>query len=315
MRYIVLLALALALSTTPAFAMPDPQTIHITVSKYNDLSVDGDVFYLVEYTLLYDVTPEYAISQAWLGRLIDYNGLGQLGSTQPYSGGGIPDLGYSDGVYGFYFPSDPGSTGTIRITLGGNPSFTPTPAGVFTTDIASKPASDLASDIRAIAMRLQDVWDVSLLTTAAPSQFTVDGESYFSVALPAITKLVPGLFVLSSIDFDNPEFEFDPEYGESKQGTWDDTPLGNTFVALADSTKLSVTVVKFCVAFVLAVLAAVAVGRVQTPFTGTMQIWAAYLVLVGGFLTGLVIAPVIGLLTILVIVTTGYIFFLQRSSA
>jgi hypothetical protein len=76
-------------------------------------------------------------------------------------------------------------------------------------------------------------------------------------------------------------------------------------------------VARFIVAMLLAGLAAFLVGRAlpNTDFTSTAQIWTGYLVLMGGFWIGLVNIATLGIITVLCVLATATVMFLQRASS
>jgi len=305
-----------------AFALADPDAIQIeSVNRYDDVAVVGDAFFLVEYTLNYTVLPDESISQGWLGRLIDVGGSGQLGSLQPFSGGAIPDLGYSRGTYGFYFDVEPTITGTLRVTLEGNPSFTPFPTGTFLESITQRDAADLAPDLRDLALRFEDIWDVDLISPlfGGINRYTEIGEEYFASALPNLRNVAPDMFILQSITPGVPDRAFDTTYTDTRRALFDGTTVKTGFAQLAIFLNISETVARFIVALVTAVTIAYLVGRLPMisvlGFASTMQIWVVYLVMMGGFWLGMVNAQTLGIMTVIALMATTVVFFLQRTSA
>lgn len=319
---LALILMALSLIPGTAIALADPDVIQIeTANRYDDVAVAGDMFILVEYTLLYNTLPTESISEGWLGRLIDVGGAGQLASQQPFSGGAIPDLGYSRGVYGFYFTVEPTITGDLRVTLEGNPTLSPTPDGIFTEAITQRNASDLANDLRIIALRFEDIWEVDLVSPlfGGVNRYTEDGEEYFVSALPNLRAVAPDMFVLHSVTIKTPNRTFSNNYANSREALFDGTVFATGLNFLAIFLNTSETVARFLVAFVFtAVVVFVIIRRVpgvtETGFSSTLVIWTAYLCMMGGFWIGLVTAATLGILTVLAIMVTAVIFFLQRTS-
>jgi hypothetical protein len=302
------------------WALADPDTILLeSINRYDDVAVSGDMFILVEYTLEYAVLPTENVSEGWLGRLIDVGGTGQLASVQPFAGGNIPDLGYSRGAYGFYFAEEPIISGTLTVTLEGNPSLSPTPAGLTSDSITQRDASELAEDLRAQALRFENIWDVDLISpvSGGVNRYTIDGEDYFSSALPNLRNLAPDLFILQSAQPDVPEREFDTAYTDAREALFDGTPMNTGFESLGSFLNVPEAVARFIVAMLLAGLAAFLVGRAlpNTDFTSTAQIWTGYLVLMGGFWIGLVNIATLGIITVLCVLATATVMFLQRASS
>lgn len=304
------------------FALADPDTIRLEqITRYDDVAISGDMFILVEYTLEYAVLPTENISQGWLGRLIDVGGSGQLASVQPFAGGDIPDLGYSRGAYGFYFQDEPAITGTLRVTLEGNPSLSPTPTGIFSESVIQRSAADLAPDLRAMAIRFEDIWNVDLISpvSGGVNRYTSSGEHYFSSALPNLRNLAPDMFTLQSVQMDVPDRTVDTVYTNGRIALLDGTPLDSGFESLADFLNVSEAVARFIVAFALAIAVAALVGRAEwikeAEYATTLQIWCGYIVLCGGFWLGLVTIQVLGLLLVIPIVVMAIQWNLNRTGA
>jgi len=311
--------IVVALPLGPAFALADPDIIRIeSINRYDDVAVAGDAFFLVEYTLEYVVAPNESISQGWLGRLIDVGGAGQLAAVQPFSGGDIPDQGYSQGAFGFYFPVEPTVTGTLRVALEGNPALSPTPIGIFRETITQQNASDLATDLRDQALRLEDVWAVDLISPLfdGVNRYTSRGEEYFSSALPNLRNLAPDLFILQSVTPDVPDRSFDTTYTDARYAVWDGTFIKTAFENLATFLNVTEVVARFIVALLIALAVAVGIGFAKgvqgTEYAVTLQIWSGFVVLLGGFFLGLVTVQVIGVMLSIPVVIMSVQWFLNR---
>src|SRR3989304_1232196 len=140
-------------------ALADPTVIAIEqVRRYTNVETSGDALFVVHYDLEYTVPPAEPISGGWIGRVLDVGGAGQLASVAPISTGVIPLDGYDHGIYSFYFATAPVPTGTLTITLEGNPGLSPTPTGITTTSIEDRTASELVGDMRLMALHFQALW-------------------------------------------------------------------------------------------------------------------------------------------------------------
>ena len=305
-----------------ALALADPDVIRLeSINRYDDVAVSGDAFFLVEYTLEYVVAPNESIAQGWLGRLIDVGGSGQLAAVQPFSGGDIPDQGYSRGTFGFYFQIEPTVTGTLRITLEGNPALSPTPVGIFSESITQQSASNLVIDLRAQATRLEDVWAVDLILPSSDgvNRYSLAGEEYFTSALPNLRNLAPDLFVLQSITPEVPDRSFDTTYTDARFAIWDGTFLATGFQDLATFLNVSVVVARFFLALLIALTVAVLMGRVngikETEYAITLQIWSGYLIMFAGFFLGMVTVQVLGVMLVIPIVIMAVQWNLNRTGA
>jgi hypothetical protein len=305
------------------FALADPDVIRLeSITRYDDVAVTGDMFILVEYTLEYVVLPNENISQGWLGRLLDVGGAGQLASVQPFAGAAIPDLGYSRGTYGFYFATEPTITGTLRVTLEGNPTLSPTPAGLTSDSITQRAAADLAPDLRAQAIRFEDIWNVDLVSpiSGGVNRYTqINGEEYFSSALPNLRNLAPDMFVLQTRTLEVPDRSFDTTYTAGRFAIWNGTPIQTAFQNFATFLGTSETVARFVIALFFAVLIAAIVGLSEavreTDFTIAIQIWVGYLVMFCGFWLGMVTVQVLGLMLVIPVVIMAVQWNLNRTNA
>ena len=214
-----------------ALADPDPPSIE-QVRRYTNVETSGDALFVVHYHLTYTVAPAEAISEGWVGRILDVGGAGQLSSVAPQSTGIIPNDGYDHGIYSFYFATAPVPTGTLTITLEGNPALVPTPAGITTTSIENRAASDLAGDMRLLAVHFEQFWvatpAVEVITFAGGvGRFTDDGGNYFIGAIPNLVNYAPTLFSLGFIqpDPDAHLDSVDTTFQTARDSFWNNTPL------------------------------------------------------------------------------------------
>jgi len=215
----------------PVRALADPDVIVIEqVRRYTNVETSGDALFVVHYDLEYTVPPAEPISEGWIGRVLDVGGAGQLASVAPISTGVIPLDGYDHGIYSFYFATAPVATGTLTITLEGNPGLSPTPTGITTTSIEDRTAADLVGDIRLAAMHFEAFWTpaADLITFAGGvGRFTDDGGNYFISAIPNLTNYAPTLFSLGFIQPDPNEHIDAPDgtFQTARDNFWNNTPL------------------------------------------------------------------------------------------
>ena len=303
-----------------AFALADPDIIRLElINRYDDIAVTGDVFFLVEYTLEYVSPPNESIAQGWMGRLVDVGGSGQLAAVQPFAGADIPDQGYSQGSFGFYFPVEPTVTGTLRILLEGNPALSPTPVGIFSDSITQQDASELVGDLRAQGVRLEDVWAVDLISPVAGgvNRYTLAGEEYFSSALPNLRNLAPDLFILQSVIPGVPDRPSDSTYTTARFNLWDGTPVKTGFENFATFLNTSEVVARFVIILVVAVAVAVGIGFAEgikgTEYAVSLQILSGFLMMFLGFWLGMVTVQVLGTMLSIAVVVLVTQWFLNRA--
>lgn len=227
------LGLIALLSDKPAYALANPDVINIEqVRRYTGVLTSGDALFIVHYHLEYNVLPAEPISEGWIGRVLDVGGAGQLASTAPQAVVLIPNTGYDHGVYSFYFATAPVPTGTLTITLEGNPALVPTPAGITTTTIENRAASDLVGDLRLLAVHFENTWfpggilDVITFTSGA-GRLTEDATTYFTAAIPNLANYAPSLLSLGFIQPDpNAHIDSpDTAFQTARDNFWSNTPF------------------------------------------------------------------------------------------
>lgn len=225
--------LAITMQEPAVHALANPDVISIEqVRRYANVEVSGDALFIVHYNLAYTIPPAESIAQGWIGRVLDVGGAGQLASVAPQTGGVQPLLGYTHGMYSFYFAVAPLPTGTLTITLEGNPGLSPTPVGITTTSIENRAFSDLAGDMRVLALHFETFWvatpAIDLITFAGGvGRLTDDGGDYFLAAIPNLVNYVPTVFSLGFIQPDPAAHvdAVDGTFQTARDNFWSNTPL------------------------------------------------------------------------------------------
>ena len=262
LRWWWLLGILSLCQRSPAFAAPsllaNPNVISIEqVRRYTDVSAVGDALFIVHYNLEYTVPPTESITEGWIGRVLDIGGTGQLASVAPQAHQLIPARGYDHGIYSFYFATAPVATGTLTITLEGNPGLTPTPTGITTASIENRTASDLVSDMRLLGLHLGAVWPADVITfIGGVARFTSAGEEYFLAAIPNLVQYAPTLFTLGFIQ-PSPENHVDtpdPTYQTARDSFWAGTPVRNFTIAWGAYIGLPRTIFETIIVLILAVV-------------------------------------------------------------
>ena len=263
-RHILLRVTAVALVTvgillatvTPAFAT-DPPTSTPTISdiKANVYLIEsGDVLIYGLYNIPYDVLdlPEDKADETYMIRLIDTDGVSQLGVVVPFP---QFDSGYNKGVFGFYFSATdnltPDQSYIIRISQ--NPAFFDSPLSYDTeiplsawTSASSQAANqlELTLNILSLATELETAHDVTLLESSVGGTILSDptGESYFRSAIYGIQAMAPDLFLVQSLTWDTSDrdwetTEFDG-YGTRFSGWFIGTAADNTSATFGLETPM-----------------------------------------------------------------------------
>ena len=236
-RLLVLILMALA-SHQDVYALGNPDVKNIEkVRRYTNVAVSGDALFIVHYDLEYTVAPTEALSQGWVARVLDVGGAGQLASIipgqnlqHPTDQGSIPNNGYDHGIYSFYFAVAPIPSGTLTITLEGSPYLNPTPIGVTTTSIEDRAASDLAGDMRLMALHFEAEWSpaVDMITfVGGTGRLTPSGENYFLSAIPQLASYAPTIFSLGFVQPDPSAHldTIDATFQTARDSFWSNTPF------------------------------------------------------------------------------------------
>lgn len=242
---ILLALLAMSLIATPVYAdtanpdtPPGPTIDNLNI--YRNLLETGDMLIIVYANIPYAVPPDTPVTQTFIWRLIDEDGVTELGSTVGYA---YNDDGYGYNVYSLYFTKAEfdalgmvyGGGETYTMRLSGNPAVFDTPpvynftinAGNYSalTDRADVQA-ELAARILTIAADLDNKWGLALSLLTQNETATVlsaKGEAFFRGAIHGLQAMAPTVFsvVIRVIDID-PRV-WDPEYSENVTGQWTGT--------------------------------------------------------------------------------------------
>lgn len=238
----ILLALlaVFLLNTTPVYAdTPDPDSTPTidTTNIYRNLLETGDMLILVYANIPYADPPSTPVTETFIWRLIDEDGVTELGSTVGYA---YNDDGYGYNVYSMYFTKAEfaalgivwGTSYTIR--LSGNPAvFDTPPVYNFTINAGDYSAlttkadvqAELAARILTIATDLYNKWGLTS-TTALLTQnetatvLSVYGEAFFRGAIHGLQAMAPTVFSVVIRVIDVEDREWDPEYSENVTGQW-----------------------------------------------------------------------------------------------
>lgn len=329
-RFLPLLALLLAVmgGHVEAFVgrspmnLPDPDTIAIEqVRRYTDVLVDGDALFVVHYHLDYTVLPAEPIDEGWIGRLIDVGGAGELDSATLQAHHLIPNNGYDHGVYSFYLETAPVPTGTLTVTLEGNPGLSPSPMGVTSVSIEDRTASQLTGDLRLLGLHFESQWSLTtagtdvITFTSGPGRFTADGENYFLAAIPNLNKFAPDLFSVGTFQTDPADHidALDATTQTAANNFWANTPVAAFTTVWSDYIGLPRVVFETILSLALAVgIAAVIYMRTQQQEIG---IFAALLWLNVGAAMGLGPFQLIYMIAFTSIVSLAYMFFFRPGAA
>lgn len=207
----------------------------------------GDMLIFVDFTVTYaDPQPTEPISDTYILRMM--SGATEIVSTTPYA---FFNNGYNRGVVAIYLTKDEVTTaglvwgGAYSFKLDGNPLATWTGAVPSATALntinwstaTTQGATRLVVEakIRALASNLQTAWNSSsyilLANYASGGVLTSTGESYFSVIIPNLMAIAPGVLSSSSVETEYIDRNYGTDTADAIQNDLTGTPLDMTNLA------------------------------------------------------------------------------------
>ncbi len=211
---LVLLLVIFVMCATPVYAdTPDPDSTPgiESFNVYRNLLETGDWLLVIYANIPYSTLPDTPIHQTFIWRLIDIDGVTELGDTVGYA---YNDDGYGYNVYSMYWSAaEVTANGMVWNTaytarLSGNPAVFDTPPtynytiaiGDYSTlTVTADVQAELGARILTIAADLDNKWGVpvtpSLITEAeAGTVLSLYGEAFFRGAIFGIQALAPTIF-------------------------------------------------------------------------------------------------------------------------
>ncbi len=241
---IVLAILAVfVLSATPVYAdTPDPDSTPTIeqVDIYRNSIETGDFLVIIFANILYGTLPDTPESETFIWRLMDIDGVTELGSTLGYD---FNDDGYGFNVYSMYFSAATAVTlGLVwetaySLRLIGNPlAFVSPPVfnfPVVSTDYSSETVqvdvqTEIAARVIELGRALDIRWDNSatdslILENETTTIFSTIGESFFRGAIFGVQAMAPSAFSVVVRVIDIEAREWDTQYSENVTGQWSGT--------------------------------------------------------------------------------------------
>lgn len=318
---LVVLTIAL-LSSEPLYAqtISNPDSITVTrVRTYQDVLVDGDLLVVAEYEIEYTITPSIDVSQAYVARFLDGATLVATTNVYPLV---IPNLGYDEGIFSFYFDVEPTPATGFSVSLQGNPSLFPSSSGNTATNSAIEgpfTKSLLSIHLRILAQNFESVWsdsepDIDLIErTAEGNRFTFDGEDYFANSINRLDEMVPTLFSASILSPTIQEDTFTNTYTNQLRNFWAGTSFQSSIDNLAD--YLSTPAIIISTAILLATAGAIAFYVLTATQKPQMALLAGEVVIIFGGLVGWTPFEFVAILGIIGVLAIGYMFFYRGSAA
>lgn len=236
---LLLAVIAIVIAATPVYADtadPDSTPTVSNIYVYRNLLETGDRLYLWYANIPYATTPDTDVTETFVWRLIDTDGVTVLGSTTGYA---YNDDGYGYNVYSMYFDAAAALTWealyTLRLT--GNPSVFVTPksynfpisANKYTdeTTTAANQAA-LASTIITLAGDLDAKWALTadfslLLQTETGVVLSIYGEAVFRGVIFGVQALAPAAFRFVIEDIAITDRTWSSNYTDTLTNQWSGT--------------------------------------------------------------------------------------------
>jgi len=237
---VAILVLGLMIPAVPVYAdTADPDatpTVDRIIIERNLLTT-GDILILISANIPYASLPSTPVTETFIWRLIDTDGVTELGSTVGYA---YNDDGYGYNLYSMYFSAaEVTALGIVwgtsyAIRLSGNPANFDTPP-VYNYSIAAADYTSLSdtADVQAeleawiltLADELNNRWGLAtsvqlLEESEAGTVLSIYGEAFFRGAIYGLQAFAPRVFsvIIRTIDID--DREWDTEYAENVSSQW-----------------------------------------------------------------------------------------------
>jgi hypothetical protein len=237
-------------STLADTANPDTTPTVAQIHVNQNVAVTGDVIFTGLYDIPYATLPTLTADQTFIIRLLDTDGVTELGSVVPYPYSGFKN-GYDEGAFSFYFPAGNailwGTDYTIQIAE--NPSQFVSPetwnTNIKTSDyttltVHADNSADLASQVYSLGTVLQADYNQTLFDTSGNGQtLTGIGEAYFRGAIIGLQNMAPVLFVIQASNTDTSNTVWTTAAFDNYMARFNDTWVGDAMSATGDQFGMS----------------------------------------------------------------------------
>lgn len=193
---------------TPSLVYADtayPDSVSIDEIRVNRHLIEtNDMLIYAKYNIAYATAPDDPVNDTFIFRLLDTDGVTQLGSNEAYP---YADDGYGYGVISFYIgnATAPAWGGGYYIRVAGKPGAFDDPAnddfqissGAYsslTTQAGNR--GEVESNVISLATDLEVAWNTTLLDQgAAGAVLSEGGEAYFRNTIHGLQAMCPELFL------------------------------------------------------------------------------------------------------------------------
>jgi hypothetical protein len=240
---ITLTVFAIVSPVLAIISQPDtsPNIYFLHVNR--NLLTTGDIAVTGEYNIPYTSIPTVNADQCFYIRVIDTDGVTEIGSITPFI---YFTNGYGHGAFMLYFSSGFvwGTSYTMRIsenptqfTTPQNFDYTINAADYFTASSSQEDnQADLASQVLKIATDMQTHYPTYTFTQSIPGRTVLaapTGETYFSNAMPGLQAMSPNLFLIQVSIPDTTSDNWSTAQAETYMGRFDGTYVGSAVNATA----------------------------------------------------------------------------------
>jgi hypothetical protein len=318
------LILLLVMVLFPVVALADdppaPTNLQIESVKVCRHVVEPDDFVLVfHYNIHYDTDqPDTPANKLFTFRLMDTDGIDQLGAIVPYA---YYNSGYDKGCAAFYFPADdaPDWEQSYIVRISGNPEYFSSPPLVnrtlVTSDYSQMETTEenqivLGNYIIGVATYIQTNWSITLIYSSdLGTILNSTGESYFRGAIPSLQVMAPQIF---GVQVGTPQYtptEWTQAQGSAYETRFEDTWVGKNLSYFGDQFHVRWTVITgiliFAIIVALAIVCQMRYGTVKPVMIGGI------LVMLGGTVMGWISAAIMAIVTIFFALFLAYVWFFR----
>lgn len=313
-----LVAILFAVSATPAFAMDEPDSVSLyDITIYGNLIVTGDLLAIVPYDIPFTTTPDDALSETFLFRMLSPDGSETIGSKLAYP---YQEDGYGTGIVSFYIQSGTTWDEAYIFRVDENPAFYADPQHWdFTvgpsnyTSLAFDHADILRADIIDIATILSNDYNQELLTTNEGAvTLSTYGEIYFLNAVPGLAVMCPELLSLQLRSPTYTERSWDHTVADALTTKYSGTFIGDFMTGYAGLFSLNTNnAMNSLSIFLFVAMILISTWKFKgTTLSGFMD---GYALLICLMLNGFFSMILTGFIAFIVATVGGVILFLNRA--
>lgn len=270
--FVILVALGLALVPFPALATDAPTSRSVISSFVVRNAVEpGDMAIAFHYNIAYSDYPTELASETFMFRLYTSDLSEVLATSVPYSYSF--NNGYGQGISGFYFSADDAPTWgeAYKINIAASPIyFDPVPAAYYSSlsnysiETDQDASQDAMRDYILDVCHLLQAFDADLVLTGNTDygeMLSAFGESYLRGAIPGISSIAPGLFMVQtySISLETPTYNMSLE--QTYKARLEDSDImigadriGEYLFGVTGQTVMAFVAILACIALLLFLL-------------------------------------------------------------